>query len=44
MQQQFETTLDLFKHLALTTEEQTQLKGGNDEDGEGIITEEEIIT
>lgn len=44
MQQQFQTTLDEFKNLALTIEEQKQLKGGNDEEGEGIISEEEIIT
>lgn len=44
MQQQFQTTLDEFKNLVLTIEEQKQLKGGNDEEGEGIISEEEIIT
>ncbi len=44
MQQQFQTALDEFKHLTLKVEEQIQLKGGNDEDAEGIITEEEIIT
>lgn len=47
MQQHFQTTFDEFKHLGLTVEEQILLKGGNgenDEDGEGIITEEEIIT
>lgn len=47
MQQHFQTTLDEFKHLSLSAEEQILLKGGNGENDEdnanGIVTEEEIV-